>query len=86
MHILSDWDAEFKCDGVVDKRTFRRALGLLPTAIFPDRAGPDEVLIRTILGGSIAPEVYQESDQELIARARRAALGGSRCRAQIARG
>ena len=50
-------------------------LGMLFTSsIFPDRAGPDEVLIRTILGGSIAPEVYQESDQELIARARRAAV------------
>ena len=34
-------------------------LGMLFTSsIFPDRAGPDEVLIRTILG-SIAPEVYQ---------------------------
>ncbi|HCH64952.1 MAG TPA: protoporphyrinogen oxidase [Deltaproteobacteria bacterium] len=49
-------------------------LGMLFTSsIFPDHTHSDEVLIRTILGGSIAPEIFEASDQELIARARRAA-------------
>ena len=43
VHILSDWDADFKNDGVVSKRDFRRALALLPTAIFADRGTVDHL-------------------------------------------
>lgn len=49
-------------------------LGMLFTScIFPQQANEGEVLLRTILGGTVAPEVFELSDQELIARARRAA-------------
>jgi len=49
-------------------------LGMLFTSsIFPRQARDGEVLLRTILGGAIAPEVMDRSDQELIALSRRAA-------------
>ncbi len=47
---------------------------LFTSSIFPEQAQGDEVLLRTILGGAIAPEIFDESDQELIARCRRAAV------------
>jgi oxygen-dependent protoporphyrinogen oxidase len=50
-------------------------LGMLFTSsIFPDQAAPGEILLRTILGGTVAPEAFALSDQEVIARARRAAV------------
>jgi len=54
---------------------------LFTSCIFPEHTNKDEVLLRTILGGAIAPEVAAMSDQELIAKTRRAAtvcLGSER--------
>lgn len=49
-------------------------LGMLFTSsIFPRQAHPGEALLRTVMGGAIAPEVVELSDQELVARARRVA-------------
>ena len=45
---------------------------LFTSCVFPDQGRADEVLLRTILGGAIAPEVAERSDQELVARTRRA--------------
>jgi len=42
-------------------------LGILFTShIFPDHTGKDIILTRTILGGSICPDVVQKSNQELM--------------------
>ena len=60
--------------GEADAHGVRGVLGMLFTSsIFPRQAHGDEVMLRTILGGAIAPEVVQCSEQELVGKARRAA-------------
>ncbi len=44
---------------------------LFTSSVFPQQAQEGEHLIRTILGGAIAPEVVQEDDATLLARTRR---------------
>lgn len=45
---------------------------LFSSRVFPEQAGANEQLLRTILGGAIHPEVVDQDDQQLIERARRA--------------
>ena len=44
---------------------------LFTSCIFPEHAPDGEILLRTILGGSIHPEVPALGDQELLGRSRR---------------
>jgi oxygen-dependent protoporphyrinogen oxidase len=75
------WSIEPEGFGVLLARHEAQRLGgihgvlgtLFTSSIFPEQANDGEVLLRTILGGAIAPEIFDDSDQELIARCRRAA-------------
>jgi len=61
--------------GEADRLGARGVLGMLFTSsIFPGQGKGDEVLLRTVMGGAIAPEVVTDCDnQELLSRARRVA-------------
>jgi len=60
--------------GEAEKLGAHGVLGMLFTSsIFPNQAKGDEVLLRTVMGGAIAPEVVSLSDQALLARSRRVA-------------
>lgn len=45
---------------------------LFTSCIFPDHAPPDEILLRTILGGAVHPEALTMDDQQLRAQCRAA--------------
>ncbi len=74
------WDRQPDGFGVLHARGAAGAIdgaeGVLGTlftsCVFPAQGRSDEVLLRTILGGAVAPEVAALDDQQLIARVRRA--------------
>ncbi len=58
---------------LIPRREGIRALGCLWTSsIFPGQAAPDQVLLRTILGGAHDPEVLSLADDDISAAAREA--------------